>query len=107
MKDFLLNGEFTHHTIKTYDVLSPIDGSVLATLPSAGKEDVDAAVAAAKAAFDTWRFVEPEERQRLFFKWAELIEERAEAWGEIGVHRRALVPAVRLKQVNVRGLEPR
>ncbi len=83
MNDFLINGEFTHLTSETYEVLRPSDGSVLATLPSASKADVKAAVAAAKAAFGAWRFVEPGERQRLFFKWADLIEERAEAFAAL------------------------
>ncbi len=77
--EFLINGEFKHFTEKTYNVRRPRDGSVLATLPSAGKEDVDAAVAAAKAAYyGGWQLSDPAERQSLMLKWADLVEERAD-----------------------------
>jgi len=77
--EFLINGEFKHFTENTYDVLRPRDGTVLATLPSAGRKDVDAAVAAAKAAYyGGWRLSDSAERQRLMLRWADLVEERAE-----------------------------
>ena len=77
--DFLINGEFTHLTDATYEVLRPRDGSVLAVLPSAGEEDVNAAVAAAKAAYyGGWRLTDAAERQRLMLKWADTIESMAD-----------------------------
>ncbi|MEM9227845.1 MAG: aldehyde dehydrogenase family protein, partial [Verrucomicrobiota bacterium] len=79
IKDFLINGKYTHDTDATYDVLQPSDGSVLLTLPSANETDVNNAVAAASAALDEWRFMDELERQRLMFRWADLLEERAEA----------------------------
>ncbi|MEM8550661.1 MAG: aldehyde dehydrogenase family protein [Verrucomicrobiota bacterium] len=78
IKDFLINGAYTHATDKTYDVIQPSDGSVLMTLPSANETDVNNAVAAAKAALEEWRFMDELERQRLMFRWADLLEERAE-----------------------------
>lgn len=78
MNEFLINGELTHRTDKTYKILRPSDGSVLASLPSASEQDVNDAVAAAKAAFESWRFMDGQEKQKLFFKWADLIEERAD-----------------------------
>ena len=79
IQDFLINGEYTHATDSTYDVIRPADGSVLLTLPSANETDVKNAVAAASAALEGWRFMDELERQRLFFRWADLLEERAEA----------------------------
>ncbi len=77
--DFYINGEFTHLTNETYEVRRPRDGSVLAVLPSAGKADVEAAVAAAKDAYySTWRLTDSAERHRLLLKWADVIEERAD-----------------------------
>ncbi|MGB8860973.1 MAG: aldehyde dehydrogenase family protein, partial [Ilumatobacteraceae bacterium] len=38
----------------SYEVISPINGSVLGHIPSAGVAEVDAAVAAARAAFPAW-----------------------------------------------------
>lgn len=78
IKDFLINGAYTHATDATYDVLRPSDGSVLMTLPSAKETDVNNAVAAASSALDDWRFLDELERQRLMFRWADILEERAE-----------------------------
>ncbi len=80
--DFLINGEFRHSTKSSFEVIRPVDGTTLCTLPSASIEDVKAAVAAAKNAFETWRFTDELERQRLMFKWADLLEERAETIAE-------------------------
>ena len=77
--DFYINGEFTHQTTDTYEVLRPRDGSVLAVLPSAGAADVNAAVAAAKEAYySSWRLTDAAERQRLMLKWADTIESMAD-----------------------------
>jgi gamma-glutamyl-gamma-aminobutyraldehyde dehydrogenase len=48
----------------TMDVISPIDGSRLTTIADAGGQDVDRAVAAARAAFErgTWAKAAPAER---------------------------------------------
>jgi acyl-CoA reductase-like NAD-dependent aldehyde dehydrogenase len=37
---------------KTFDVVNPANGQVMATAPLGGRADVDRAVAAARAAFD-------------------------------------------------------
>lgn len=76
-KDFLINGAYTHATTETYNVLRPDNGSTLLTLPSASIEDVENAVSAAKAALPAWREMDEVERQRLFFRWADILEERA------------------------------
>ena len=79
MKDFLINGEFKHYTDASYEVRRPRDGSVLAVLPSASEEDVMEAVSAAKEAYYSgWRLTEGAERQRLFMKWADIVEARAD-----------------------------
>ena len=44
------------------EVIEPATETVMAEVPRAGAEEVDAAVAAAKAAFPAWRAVEPGER---------------------------------------------
>lgn len=83
MKEFLINGEWTHHSKETYEVTRPLDGKHLVTFPSADKQDVNEAVAAAKAAFENgWRFMDPSERHKLFLKWADLVDERAASIGE-------------------------
>jgi acyl-CoA reductase-like NAD-dependent aldehyde dehydrogenase len=59
-------------------VLNPATEEAIAELPSAGVEETDAAVAAAKAAFPAWRAVSPADRARLLRRLAALVEEHGE-----------------------------
>lgn len=63
-----------------YDVISPRDGQVITTIAHAGPEEVDAAVAAARAAFDTgpWPRLLPRERGEVLVRLAALIERDAD-----------------------------
>jgi betaine-aldehyde dehydrogenase len=60
------------------EVLEPATEQVMAEVPRAGVEDVDAAVARAKAAFPAWRAVAPGERAALLHRLADALAERAE-----------------------------
>jgi betaine-aldehyde dehydrogenase len=60
------------------DVINPATGSPIASAPLSTKADVDAAVAAAKAAFPAWAATPPGERARALLRMADLIEERGE-----------------------------
>jgi len=55
-------------------IVEPATETVMAEIPRAGIEDVDAAVAAARAAFPGWRAVNPADRARLMRKIADGIE---------------------------------
>ena len=55
--------------------VDPATGQVIAEIAESGPEDVDAAVAAASRAFESWRRTPAEERSRLLIRVAELIEE--------------------------------
>src|SRR5437667_9685792 len=59
-------------------VLEPATEGVLETVPRAGVEDVDAAVARAKSAFPSWAAVAPSDRARLLLRVAALVEDRLE-----------------------------
>jgi betaine-aldehyde dehydrogenase len=59
-------------------VVNPATEETIAELPSAGVEETDAAVAAAKEAFSRWRAVAPSDRARLLRRLATLVEENAE-----------------------------
>ncbi|MGH2920815.1 MAG: aldehyde dehydrogenase family protein [Gaiellaceae bacterium] len=59
-------------------VLNPATEETIAELPSAGVEETDAAVAAAKAAFPSWRAIAPADRARLLRRLAATVEEHAE-----------------------------
>lgn len=55
-------------------VLNPATGEAIASLREAGPDQVDAAVAAAAAAFDTWGAMAPAERSALLWRWADQME---------------------------------
>jgi betaine-aldehyde dehydrogenase len=62
------------------EIVNPATGEVIATVPEAGKKDVDRAVAAARAAFDTTNWRESSNalaRGRVLFKMAQLVRENA------------------------------
>ncbi len=58
----------------TFDSLSPATGEVLGTLPRSGADDVDRAVATAKAAFEDWRLVPAPRRGEILFRFAQILE---------------------------------
>ena len=60
---------------RTFETTNPATGAVLGTLPACGPEDVDAAVAAARAAFEGWSKTHPAERKAAILSLAALIEE--------------------------------
>jgi betaine-aldehyde dehydrogenase len=62
----------------TEEVVNPATGEAIAEAPLSTKADVDAAVAAAKAAFPGWAATPPGERARALLRMADLIEERGE-----------------------------
>ena len=64
-------------TKTTIEVIEPATEEVMAELPRAGADDVDAAVAKAKAAFPAWRAVDPAERSTILRGLADAIEARA------------------------------
>ncbi|HEY2811955.1 MAG TPA: aldehyde dehydrogenase family protein [Acidimicrobiales bacterium] len=68
----------------TYDHVNPANGQSDATIPLAGPAEIDAAVRAAHTAFQSWRRVAPAQRRQLLHKLADLIEENAATFGELG-----------------------
>jgi 4-guanidinobutyraldehyde dehydrogenase/NAD-dependent aldehyde dehydrogenase len=60
---------------QTFDCLSPVDGRLLTQVARCGATDIDAAVAAARAAFEDrrWAGKAPAVRKRILIKFADLI----------------------------------
>jgi acyl-CoA reductase-like NAD-dependent aldehyde dehydrogenase len=75
MSDFnlLINGKMVPGD-QTMPVLNPATEEVLAQCPRASKDQLDAAVAAAKAAFPAWAATPIEERRKLVGQMADAIE---------------------------------
>jgi aldehyde dehydrogenase (NAD+) len=66
------------------DATNPYTREVFATIPDATSDDVNAAVDAARRAFDTtWSAVSGAERARLMHRLADLVDERADALGRL------------------------
>lgn len=69
---------------ETLSVYNPKDGSLVSDkVPVAGEEDVEAAVAAAEAAFPAWKAISAIERREILMKFAELIEKHTPALAEL------------------------
>jgi betaine-aldehyde dehydrogenase len=80
----LIDGKFVPPVDgKREDVVNPATGQVIAKAPLSSKRDVDAAVKAAKQAFETWGTTTPAERSTLLLKLADGIEERAEELADL------------------------
>ena len=60
---------------QVFDCISPVDGRILAAVARCGQADIDAAVAAGRAAFDDqrWRGLAPAARKRIMIKFAEQL----------------------------------
>ncbi|PLS21247.1 aldehyde dehydrogenase [Amylibacter cionae] len=69
------------------DVFSPIDGSMLTTIAEGTSADVDAAVAAAKKAFNDgrWSRMAPANRKQILYRFADLIQQHALELAVLGV----------------------
>ncbi|HEU4544293.1 MAG TPA: gamma-aminobutyraldehyde dehydrogenase [Jiangellaceae bacterium] len=78
VRNFINNEPVDSASGETSDLINPATGEVFATAPLSGPDDVDRAMRAAAAAFETWRDVTPSERQRALLKIADTIEARAD-----------------------------
>ncbi len=80
-----INGEFRDSSNgKTMDVINPATEEVIAQVPASTKEDVDAAVAAARAAFEgPWSKLSARERGRFVYKLGERLMERADEFATL------------------------
>ncbi|MBS2007724.1 MAG: aldehyde dehydrogenase family protein [Cyanobacteria bacterium SZAS TMP-1] len=84
-KKLLIDGKFVDAVSgKTFETLNPATEEVLAKVPEGGKEDVDKAVKAARRALDgPWGKMATNERARLIYKLAELIEKHADELAQL------------------------
>ncbi|HEX7992664.1 MAG TPA: aldehyde dehydrogenase family protein, partial [Streptosporangiaceae bacterium] len=74
-----VNGQFSEAASGAVsEVVDPSTGDAYATAPVSGARDVDAALRAAAAAFESWRDTTPAERSLALLKFADAIEARAE-----------------------------
>jgi len=80
-----IGGEWVEST-DSFETRDPATGEVLADVPIASAAQVDAAVAAARQAFDSgWRDMAPTTRQKLMLRLADLIDENLTELAQIEV----------------------
>ena len=80
-KNFYINGKWVNPiNQKELQVIDPATEKSCATISLGGKEDVNAAVIAAKKAFETWGFASKEDRIKLLEKLYEIYKKR---WNDI------------------------
>ncbi len=79
-----INGEFVlTPAARTLDVISPVDGSHLSTVPMSTATDLNKAVLAAKLAFPGWSKTPIKERVQVFFKYKGLLEKNMKELAEL------------------------
>ncbi len=84
--DLFINGEFIPSASgRRFATTNPATGDTLAEVAEAGGEDLDRAVAAARAAFESgpWAEMKPRQRGRILMKAAERLFSRAEEFGRV------------------------
>ena len=83
MKNYI-NGDWVDSNTTTFgDVWNPAKGEKIAQVPYGTKEDVDAAVKAAKEAYWEWRTTPPLSRARYLFRLKDAFEENFEEIAEV------------------------
>ncbi|HUK83900.1 MAG TPA: aldehyde dehydrogenase family protein, partial [Verrucomicrobiae bacterium] len=85
MYKMYVNNEFVG-AAGTREIVNPATGETIAVVPEASKKDVDRAVAAARAAFDTTNWKDPSNamaRGRVLFKMANLVRDNAAMLAEL------------------------
>ena len=79
-----INGKFVAPSSdRTMEVISPIDGNLLSTVPMSAAKDLDDAVKAAKAAFPAWSRMPIKERVQVFFRYKMLLEKNLKELAEL------------------------
>lgn len=84
-QQMLIGGEWVGAASgRTLAVEDPATGEILAHVPAGDAEDVDRAVATARAALrGPWRLITPQERGKLIWRLADLVEANAQELAEL------------------------
>jgi malonate-semialdehyde dehydrogenase (acetylating)/methylmalonate-semialdehyde dehydrogenase len=79
-----INGRFADaSSLRTLDIVSPIDGNLLSRVPMSTAKDLDEAVKAAKVAFPAWSKMPIKERVQVFFRYKYLLEKKLKELAEL------------------------
>ncbi len=78
-----INGQIILSNQARMEIISPIDGSAISSLPMSQKSDLDKAVEAAQKAFVTWSEKTLKDRVQVFFRYRQLLENNLEELAEL------------------------
>ncbi|HEY4999884.1 MAG TPA: aldehyde dehydrogenase family protein, partial [Usitatibacter sp.] len=78
---------------ETFESTNPATGEVLGTFPASGAEEIDRAVATARAAFETWRLVPAPRRGEILYRFAQVLEREKAALTDLMTHEMGKVKA--------------
>ncbi len=78
---------------ETFESTSPADGATIGAFPRSTAEDVDRAVATAKAAYDDWRLTPAPKRGEILFRVAQALEREKAALSDLVTHEMGKVKA--------------
>ncbi len=73
-----INGQFTRNGQPSMDVVSPLTGEIISTLPLSTYDDLDQAVKAASDAYPAWSGKTMKERVQIFFRYRTLLEKHSD-----------------------------
>jgi len=78
-----IDGRYIENDGRSLDVISPLDGHIISSVPLSGKEELDVAVSAAKKAFVTWSGTPIKERIQIFYRYKTLLERHREELAQL------------------------
>ncbi len=81
-KNFI-GGSFTSANGKMLDVISPLNGKVISTVPLSGRAELDKAVEAAISAFPGWSGLTSKARAEIFYKYRSILKKNLNELAEI------------------------
>jgi len=84
----------------TFESLDPTSGETVATLALGGSQDVDRAVAAARAALPRWRALDPYERGRILQRLADLLEANADELAALEARDAGKAPGDAVREID-------
>ncbi|WP_018688276.1 CoA-acylating methylmalonate-semialdehyde dehydrogenase [Ahrensia kielensis] len=74
-----INGELiSSNSSRSQNIFNPATGEAIGTLPLSSRQELDSAVAAAKAAAPAWGNLPPLKRAKFMFKFKQLLDEHAD-----------------------------
>src|SRR3990172_4118440 len=78
-----IGGQTVQSGNENLDVISPLDGSIISTVPLSKKTDLDLAVEAAQKAFPAWSAMPIKERVQVFYRYRNLLEKYSDELTEL------------------------